>query len=77
MIISQYGLILNLRKKTLKYTSNLLIVEDRTHRRIINGKVSSAKANGELSRKWPFHIIRSRKTEPVNHGYAEQAFPNR
>ena len=39
IIISQYGLTLNLRKKTLKYSSNLLIVEDGTHRRIINGKL--------------------------------------
>ena len=29
-----------------------------------------------LSRSWPFHIILNRKVEPVNRGYAEQAFSN-
>ena len=38
---------------------------------------SQTKANrGGLSRSWPFHIILNRKVEPVNRGYAEQAFSN-
>ena len=37
---------------------------------------SSTKANRGLSLSWPFHIILSRKVEPVNRGYAEQAFSN-
>ena len=37
---------------------------------------SQTKANRELSRSWPFHIILNRKVEPVNRGYAEQAFSN-
>ena len=36
----------------------------------------STKANRVLSRSWPFHIILNRKVEPVNRGYAEQAFSN-
>ena len=37
---------------------------------------SQTKANRGLSRSCPFHIILNRKVEPVNHGYAEKAFPN-
>ena len=37
---------------------------------------SQTKANRRLSRRWPFHIILNRKVEPVNRGYAEQAFSN-
>ena len=37
---------------------------------------SQTKANCRLSWSWPFHIMLSRKVEPVNHGYAEQAFSN-
>ena len=34
------------------------------------------EGNRGLSRSWPFHIILNRKVEPVNRGYAEQAFSN-
>ena len=37
---------------------------------------SQTKANRGLSRSWPFHITLNRKVEPVNRGYAEQAFSN-
>ena len=37
---------------------------------------SQTKANRGLSRSWPFHKILNRKVEPVNRGYAEQAFSN-
>ena len=37
---------------------------------------SQTKANRGLSRSWAFHIILNRKVEPVNRGYAEQAFSN-
>ena len=37
---------------------------------------SQTKANRGLLRSWPFHIILNRKVEPVNRGYAEQAFSN-
>ena len=49
--------------------------EDGVHNRIIYGK-SQTKANRGLSQSWPFHIILNRKVEPVNRGYAEQAFSN-
>ena len=37
---------------------------------------SQTKVNRGLSRSCPFHIMLNRKVEPVNSGYAEQAFSN-
>ena len=68
-IISQQGLTLNLWKKTLRYLPSLWIVGDGIHKIIIYGKV-------KLSRSWPFYIILNIEVEPVNRGYAEQAFAN-
>ena len=45
-------------------------------RELFMEKSNQTKANRGLSRSWPFHIILNRKVEPVNHGYAEQAFSN-
>ena len=55
------------------YLPSLWIVEDGIHKIIYLWK-SQTKANRGLSRSWPFHIILNRKVEPVNRGYAEQAF---
>ena len=57
-------------------SKSVWIVEDGIHKRIIYGKVKPKLIAlfSRLSWSLPFHITLNRKVEPVNCGYAEQAF---
>ena len=62
-----------MQDQTIK-TNNQTTIKHQSGTRKV--KYSQTKANRGLSRSCPFHIILNRKVEPVNRGYAEQAFSN-
>ena len=75
-IISQQGLTLNLFMEENFKVSSKSVDGGRWNTQENYLWKSQTKANRGLSRSWPFHIILNRKVEPVNRGYAEQAFSN-